>query len=283
MKTVLISGINGFLGSNLAKVLETEYAIVGTEYSLDNLFRLAGKNYSVFEADHDSITKIFKAFKIDVIIHTATLYGRDNEITSDLVKANSLSPLTLLEVGIKNKVPLFINTDTVLDKFTSAYSLTKSHFRDWLQFYSEQIKVVNLQLEHFYGPGCPETNFITRMIKLLKSNVSHIDLTTGEQKRDFVYYSDVVTAFLSVMNNIKDFNKSFSQFEVCTGNLISIKELLTFIKVNLNSNTELRFGAIEYRKNELKNEKKCNKGLYKLGWTPRVEIYDGLLATIKET
>ena len=40
MKTILITGINGFLGSHLAKGLSKDYKIVGLEYSVRNLFRL---------------------------------------------------------------------------------------------------------------------------------------------------------------------------------------------------------------------------------------------------
>jgi len=40
MKTILITGINGFLGSHLAKALSSEYNIIGLEYSIENLFRV---------------------------------------------------------------------------------------------------------------------------------------------------------------------------------------------------------------------------------------------------
>ena len=36
MSTVLITGINGFLG-NLAKMLSSKFKVIGLEYSLDNL------------------------------------------------------------------------------------------------------------------------------------------------------------------------------------------------------------------------------------------------------
>ena len=48
MKTILITGINGFLGSHLAKTLSEKYNIIGLEYSLENLFRIAECNYKVY-------------------------------------------------------------------------------------------------------------------------------------------------------------------------------------------------------------------------------------------
>lgn len=40
MKKILITGINGFLGSHIAKNLRNDYNIIGLEYENKNLFRL---------------------------------------------------------------------------------------------------------------------------------------------------------------------------------------------------------------------------------------------------
>lgn len=59
MKTILITGINGFLGSHLAKALSADYNIVGLEYSLENLFRMEGSNIKIYSSKED-LEKIFK-------------------------------------------------------------------------------------------------------------------------------------------------------------------------------------------------------------------------------
>ena len=43
MKTLLITGINGYLGSELAKKYDKEYNVIGLEYTLENLFRINKK------------------------------------------------------------------------------------------------------------------------------------------------------------------------------------------------------------------------------------------------
>ncbi|MCK6615666.1 MAG: NAD-dependent epimerase/dehydratase family protein [Ignavibacteriaceae bacterium] len=280
MKTILITGINGFLGSNLARELDNGYNIIGTEVTLGNLYRLNDKKYSVYGADDKSLKKLFEENNVDIVIHTATFYGRLNEKTSELMKANTFYPLLLLEHCVKNKVLLFINTDTVLDKSTSAYSMTKAHFLDWLLFYNEYIKMVNVKLEHFYGPGCPDTNFVTRMIKLLKSNMPFVDLTHGEQERDFVYYSDTISAFKTILNNINSINEKFSSFNVSTGRMIQIKELMLFLHSKIGSTSELRFGALEFKESNIDFTCIAKKNLIDYGWTPTVDIYDGLNRTI---
>ena len=73
MKTILITGINGFLGSHLAKGLSKDYKIVGLEYSVRNLFRLKDYSFKVYSSD-DEIDTIFNEDEIFAIIHAATVY-----------------------------------------------------------------------------------------------------------------------------------------------------------------------------------------------------------------
>src|ERR1035437_102935 len=187
MKTILLTGINGFLGSNLAKTLSKEYNIIGLEYSLENQFRIAECNYKVYSAENGISEKIFTEQLIDIVVHTATFYGKNNEDFVQMFNANLYSPFSLLNKAIQYECKLFVNTDTVLDSFINTYALTKRQFQQWLYLRKNEIKVINIQLEHFYGNGASSTNFITAMIHKLKNNEAQIDLTLGEQQRDFVY------------------------------------------------------------------------------------------------
>jgi CDP-paratose synthetase len=282
MKTILITGINGFLGSHLAKRLSGNYNIVGLEYSLENLYRLKGYSFPVYLSDNDSIKKIFKIYHVDIVIHMSTFYGKKQEELALLFDSNLLMPFTLLDSGIKNNVEVFINTDTALERFVSAYALTKKQFHDWLYFRKNVIKVINMQLEHFYGPGCSETNFITSMIAQLQRNEPRIDLTLGEQKRDFIYYSDVIDAYKLVLSKYESINDHYSHFEVGTGTLISIRDLMVMLKDETKSSSVLNFGAISYRENEIMVSSSDNSKLVKLGWSANISLTDGIVKTINK-
>ncbi|MEW6195148.1 MAG: NAD(P)-dependent oxidoreductase [Bacteroidota bacterium] len=281
MKTILITGINGFLGSSIAKRLTDKYKIVGTEYSLNNLFRISEFDFNVYGATQESYKSLFSENKIDIIIHTATFYGRGNEDMSQMLAANLISPLYLLNFAIQNSCELFINTDSALERDANIYSLTKKQFLDWLKFRSHEIKTVNMQLEHFYGPGANNTNFITAMITQLKKNEPIINLTKGEQRRDFVYYEDILDAYELIINSIDKLNEDFNHFEIGTGEIFSIKNLMNLLKELTSSKSELNFGAIPLRENELMESKPNNANILKLGWKPKTKIKEGLIKTIK--
>ena len=176
----------------------------------------------------------------------------------------------------------FINTDTVLDRYTSIYSLTKKQFTDWLKHRQNEIKIVNMPLEHFYGPECPDTNFISLMAKRLLANEPEIALTKGEPQRNFVYFTDLIEAYKLVVNKLEGLQGNFNEFEVSTTELISIRELMLTLKTLTGSSTTLNFGAIPYRPNELMKSEVDNSAMIALGWKPKVNITEGLKLTVEK-
>jgi len=279
-KTILITGINGFLGSHLAKKFSSSFKIIGLEYSLDNLFRLGDRSFKVYATANNNLEEVFEKNFIDIIIHTATYYGGKANNIPKIAETNFIVPFYLLDLAIKKNVPIFINTDTVLDRYVNPYALTKKQFLEWLYFRRNEIKVINLQLEQFYGKESSPNNFIKVMISKLKNNEPVINLTQGDQKRNFVHIYDIVSAFQTILNNYP-LDVNYSEFQVTTGNPISIKELMLLLKDMIGSSSELNFGAIPYRNNELMISKSDNTDLLKLGWEPKYNLIDGLMETLE--
>jgi len=280
MYTILITGINGFLGSHIAKRLSKNNHIIGLEYNVDNLFRLEGFDFKVYTSDDPTIQTVFKENKIDIIIHTATFYGRNKEDTAKIAGTNLFFPFNLLNTAIANGAKLFVNTDTVLDRFTSTYALSKRQFQEWLYFRSSEINAINIQLEHFYGPGCSNTNFVTAMIEKLKNNEPGIDLTYGEQLRDFIYYADIIDAYELIIDGFNNIEGKYNNYQVSNGELITIKDLMLLLKKLTNSTSQLNFGALPYRENELMKSETDNSKLRSLGWIPKTSIISGIKQTV---
>ena len=137
METLLITGINGFLGSHLAKNLQEKYNIVGLESSTKNLFRLNDNNFKVYSASN-GYEEIFKENKIFAILHTAVIYSTENVEVKNLINTNILLPVTLLEIANKYGCELFINTDSFFNNknynysYLSEYALSKRQVIEWL-------------------------------------------------------------------------------------------------------------------------------------------------------
>jgi len=259
-----------------------------TSSNLDLIRDIKG-TFTQYDIDNTSIENIFeKEKKIDIIIHCATNYGRKNENLINIIESNVLFPLEILDVGSKKGTNIFINTDTSFSKlkehqgYMQNYVVSKKHFLDWGKIYSSDNKMsfINLRLEHIYGPGDDSSKFIGFLLKSFKENVEYIDLTFGEQYRDFIYIDDVVSAFLKVIS-IRDDLSGFNDFEVGTGEAVKVKDLVILIKKMTKSKTLLNFGSLKYRANEVIYSKADNSKLLKLGWEPKYNLKSGIAESIK--
>jgi nucleoside-diphosphate-sugar epimerase len=285
MKIILLTGGTGYLGSKILKQLvDNGYNIILLKRSFSNPVRI--KEYinkiTSYDIDLVPLERIFSENTIDTIVHCATNYGRGENDPLHVIEANLVLPLKLLELGKKYHVKSFINTDTILDKRINYYSLSKRQFKDWLFVYKHDYTCINVALEHFYGSGDDETKFVTYIVHNLLKNVDKIDLTKGEQKRDFIYIDDVVNAFIKIINSLDNFSQDFYEFEVGTNHPLSIKEFVELAKqLSGNEQTLLNFGALPYRENEVMNYKVNTSEILKLGWKCNRTVEEGLKKMIE--
>lgn len=284
-KKILITGVTGFLGSHLALVLVNEgYEVVALKRKSSSLVRIKSilQNVRLLDVEDIDFTCLFDSFDIDIIIHTATNYGRNNETPWEIFDANTGFPLRLLDAASKANVKKFINTDTILDKYLNLYSLSKNHLLEWGKFYSmrNKIEFINMRLEHIFGPGDDDSKFTSYVINSCIQNKSSLELTLGEQKRDFIYVEDVISAYLIVLNRKNDNNNWFSEYEVGSGKSVTIKKFVEMVHQLTTSKTELKFGAIKYREGEVMNSKADVSALKALGWTCTFNLKQGLKLTI---
>jgi CDP-paratose synthetase len=293
IKTVLLTGATGFLGSNLLDALIKEkYNIVVLKRSTSDEWRinhLLGQ-YISYDVDIQPLEKVFLDQTIDCVIHTACTYGRNNESINNIVDVNLMFGLKILDACINFKTKLFFNTDTFFNKdghsqqHLNIYTLSKRHFTEWLMQQSDKFKVVNFKLEHIYGPKDDPAKFIPWVVNQFKKNVPEIQLTGGLQRRDFIYIDDVVSAYLAVLQRSEDLG-SFSEYSVGTGQSISVKNFLMNLKESYETDfgsiqTKLSFGALPYCDGEIMNSCGNNFELEKFGWRPKTLMCVGIKKTL---
>jgi len=287
MKTILITGINGFLGSHLAKTLKKEYNIIGLEHTLNNMFRIKDDSFRIYSSK-DNFENIFKDNLIFAIIHAATIYRRNNEPMEKLIATNVILPVKLYELANRYGCSIFLNTDSYFNNpkynysYLPDYTLSKKQALEWLKLIQSDCKLVNMKIFHMYGPNDASNKFVPEIINKLTNNEPYIDTTYGEQTRDFIFIDDVVSAFKCVIKAFQFITLPYNEFQVGTGNSISVKEFLITAKKILKSNTELRLGTLPYRENEIMHSKADNSALMRLGWFTKYTIKEGVLKTIKK-
>lgn len=235
MKTYFITGVAGFIGSNLAKRILTEendIQIIG----LDNLneyydikikeWRLAELNkFNNFKfikgdiADKETVENIFKEYHPNIVVNLAAQAGVRYSITNPdaYIQSNLIGFYNILECcrhypvehlvyassssvyGSNKKVPY--STEDKVDNPVSLYAATKKSNELMAHSYSKLYNIPSTGLRFFtvYGPaGRPDMAYFGFTNKLIKGETIKI-FNYGNCKRDFTYVDDIVEGVIRVM------------------------------------------------------------------------------------
>ncbi len=278
---IFVSGASGYLGSKLAQSLSAEHEVFALIRSTSNRTRLKGLDEQnlIFIDEPEVLESSFKSHKPDVVINTAALYGRKGETLDELVDANVMFPCRLLSLSQKYEVTAFVNTGSSLPAEVSPYALTKNFFVKLAGMSTvTSPKFINLALEHFYGPGDDSSKFTSHVIRsCLAGKV--LDLTEGLQQRDFIYIEDVISAYKVVLNNL---NSLIDNETICVGSgtAPSVRSFVEKVAETVGSDSELRFGKVQTRDNELMYSCADTSRLSALGWDCNYTLEQGIVETI---
>ncbi|MGK5062305.1 NAD-dependent epimerase/dehydratase family protein [Janthinobacterium sp. LB3P112] len=278
---LLLTGATGFLGESLVRrFLADGHQIVILKRRTSVLPSLIASNAAIVCHDvEDGLAAAFVVTKPDAVIHLATCYGRSGEDIMTVFETNTAFPLRLLQAARAAEVALFINTDTALEKLTNAYSLSKRQFAEWGQWLAQrnEFTFINVRLEHMFGPGDAASKFTAHVIGTLLENRLEINLTKGEQLRDFIYIDDVLSGYQTLLAHYAENTvNGYIECDLGSGEAITIKDFVELVHTLTNSRTKLNFGALPYRPGEVMLTQADTSYLKKLGWRVQTSLAEGI-------
>ena len=235
MKIYFITGVAGFIASNLAKRIlneEKDIQVVGLDNMNDyydvNLKEYRLKQLKQFDnfkfiksnlADKQCLENIFKEYKPEIVVNLAAQAGVRYSITNPdaYIESNLIGFYNILECcrnypvehlvyassssvyGGNKKVPF--STDDKVDNPVSLYAATKKSNELLAHSYSKLYNIPSTGLRFFtvYGPaGRPDMAYFGFTNKLLAGEKIKI-FNYGNCKRDFTYVDDIVEGIVRVM------------------------------------------------------------------------------------
>lgn len=288
MSKILITGAAGFLGSSLCHHLIGQgYQVVALVRPQSNLSRLQGLSVQLVELiDYHSLAEQVSMLGVDGIIHTACSYGRKGESLQQVVEANYLLGVSLLQGCISAGRPVvFLNTGTVLQSSVGLYAITKNQFSELgMQLCAgpqgPNIQFIDIALQHMFGPGDDVSKFTTHVLRSCLSNVECLPLTEGTQRRDFIYIDDVISGYSTLLEQADKLNKA-ERVELGSGYAPTLREFVEMVHQLSNSKTKLEFGAVPMRAGDAPICVANIQRLQQLGWSPTYSLQEGIKKTIQ--
>lgn len=284
---ILITGISGYIGSNLARSLISDhdiYGLVREESNLDYIYDLRGKlSLFVIDDSYISIENVILSTKPDLVIHLATYYTYDHKSTDvdQLIKSNLQFGTHILEAMSKFRCNYFLNVSTVFEHYNSEefnpvnlYSATKKAFRDILKFYIEakNIKALTLFLSDTFGPHDNRKKILNTILNAPEN--SHFEMTTGQQEVDFIYITDVIEAFKVGISLLIKNESQNQEYYVISNNSISLKNfILTALKV-FDKKLIINWGGKDFGERVVMTTYRSTRILP--NWSPLVSYEEGL-------
>ena len=299
MKTILVTGGAGFIGSHLVEELAKNNFHV---HVLDSLIKgklssiqylIDEKKVTFFEGDIRNRDMVDKSMQgVDYVFHTAGIHiKKSSDSPEDEIEVNVHGSYNVFKSALDHKVKrvVFSSSSSVYGNpkvlpmkenseinIVEPYGASKLMCENLLEFLGKQgLKYNILRYFNVYGPRFnPDGAYALVIDKFLKQKKEGKPLTItgdGKQTRDFTHVSDVVNANLLAAENSK----------VVNGEIINIG---TGNKQSINKIAELVGGAIEYIPARLEPHDTLadNSRAHKiLGWSPRVSIKEGITELLK--
>ena len=282
-KRILVTGSRGFVGKNLIEELKRQDAKVLTLTDHD------GRRIDIRDQQRvERITNEIRNIDIDIVYHLAAItsvpFSFENpRETYDVNVLGTLNILELCRLCNADKIvfassyvygqPQYLPIDEKHPlQPTNPYARSKILGEELCRAYNTDfgVKCIILRPFNIYGVGQGKNFLIPSIIAQLR--YGKIELKDPEPKRDFIYISDVIDAYIKA----GEFNGDFEVFNIGYGKSYSVKEIVDKIIHLYGKDVKVKYSG-ERRKNEIMDTiANIKKAKEKLGWTPRVGIDNGL-------
>lgn len=265
MKHILLTGVAGFIGSNVAaRLIKDGYKVVGIDNLSTGKISEVSPEVIFIESDASalSLQQQLDSFEFDSILHIAGQSSAEVSYSDPIydLKSNVESTLFLLNYAVSRNIknfvyassatiygqqddPIFLSEEAAPNPI-SFYAIGKLASERYLKLFTNEydISTVVLRLFNVYGPGQNLDNLDQGMASIFLAQAIRDKkiLVKGspDRFRDFVYIDDVVNVFMKALNIREPVSKIYN---VSTGIKTSVSELIDQIKNNLPFDVKVEF------------------------------------------
>ena len=319
-KKILITGVNGFVGGNIAKKLvqlgAEVFGLVRTRtFNSFLCYENVDKKISLVEgelSDLQLLSRIISEEEINIIFHLAAqvevgvglinpylTFETNVRGTYTLMEAARLFPITVEAIIVassdksygeysKDKMP-YKEDYPLIPKYP--YDTSKACADMIAQSYTSdvhQLPIIITRFSNIYGPG--QLNFSALIPDSIRSALGYskfIPRGDGSMMRDFLYIEDVVDLYIQIAESLSKDNKTLSGqiFNAGSNDPKTVKQILEKVFTTTGDVGEYNRILEDMKNKKTVGEIDCQfmdheKVEKCFGWIPQHSFNDGLLKTI---
>ena len=305
MKTVLITGANGFCGRYLAGLLENDsnYIIYGISRRIPKelLIQHPRVIYEICDLnDYFSVLNILKKTKPDYIFHLAA----DSSVASswknpiNMITNNIVSQINIFEAVLELKLSskiivacsseeyglvtpsnLPVNENCCFNPLSSyAVSKVSQDMLAFQYFMSYNMNIVRVRAFNLTGPGRPPNYALSSFAKQIadiEKGLSKNRILVGNLnvERDFTDVRDAVKAYYMIALNAKP----GTVYNLCSGKAYKLIDLLNFLLSLTKEDVKIEIDESRFRPADLPVMLGDNSKIIKeINWIPTIDIHKTL-------
>jgi len=267
MKTILVVGGAGYIGSHMVKMLLKAGHQVVVLDNLSNGYRdavLGGDFVFGDLSDRQCLDYLFNGYQFDRVMHFPTfiMVGESVQNPAKYYQNNLTNTSNLLDTMVAHEVKNFIFSSTAAifgePRYTpineehpknpiNPYGLSKLMIEQILQNYDKAYGLKSICLRYFNAAGAdpegelgerhmPETHLIPLVLQAASGRRTHInifgqdyDTPDGTCVRDYIHVNDLCQAHLLALDKLFD-EKTSSAYNLGNGEGFSVQEVIDVAK-----------------------------------------------------
>ncbi|MFZ3018966.1 MAG: NAD-dependent epimerase/dehydratase family protein [Gallionella sp.] len=288
MKTALMTGSTGFIGSHLVNGLLAagwQVHVVIRKPLGECSWDPAQVKTHHHDGSTEGLVSIMREAGPDVVLHLASLFLSSHRVEDvvPLMQSNVQFPAQLLEAMHQANCGRLLNTGTAWQHYrgmdyspVNLYAATKQAFGTILQYYVEAcgLRAITLELSDTYGPGDTRRKLMHLLDEVARTQ-KPLPMSPGEQKIDLVHVDDVVRAYLIAAERLlAEPGNGHECYAVSSGQPVRLKELVAVFERVRGVSVPVQWGGRGYREREVMEP--WSGGNILPGWSPQIGLESGL-------
>lgn len=275
MKTLLITGANGFMGQSIVKNLMGEFDITATGRQDKSV--VPNVDYVSADFSDTNFVPAFNNHKFDYIIHVGACVSHDNT-NKNLISANCLGIMNVADLAIKNNAKIIFISGVPVIGTPIQIPITENHPTNPISVYhasklfGEYItgiyNGISLRIPSPIGVGMPDNKILPVFISNAIKNRDITLMGNGGRIQNYIDVADIANAVRNIINSDKNIS---GVYNLAGAHSYSNLELAQICIDVCKSHSNIVFSGTD----ALENDKwviSTSKAYNDFGFVPKIDI-----------